>query len=475
MKIGRNDPCPCGSGKKYKKCCLIKEEKRQAESLTRHILMRRSDELIPKLLKYADRLHGKDTIIDAWEEFRVDDEGGNFQESPYNIMFFRWLFFLWTPDEELIRLDISDYPSPHTIGARFLQDNRSALDSLSLKYIQAALADPLSFWQIEDIEAHKGVLARDLLLGRVRFIEDVSASECLHKWDIILGNTMEVDGVCTLNISGPYSLPAKARDTILDEFGSDFHELEEDEALAELFDMDLDLIWFYQDLVDHLFTSALPEVRNTDGEELVFTKSVYEFDPSHRPDILKRLSRITEFEPATEKTRDKALFTWVVQAGPDTPLDNITKGRIEVRRKYIETECNSAGRENQLRRKLKEALPDLITHRKTSSEPLGKVELEGKTRSGWREDSEALDIHDLSEEGQAQLREHLEKMYMNWADTKVPLLGNRTPKEAVKDPEGKRQVISLVKDWENLQARAKNPQFIFDFNKLRKELGLSRE
>jgi uncharacterized protein YecA (UPF0149 family) len=24
-KVGRNDPCPCGSGKKYKKCCLLKE------------------------------------------------------------------------------------------------------------------------------------------------------------------------------------------------------------------------------------------------------------------------------------------------------------------------------------------------------------------------------------------------------------------------------------------------------------------
>ncbi|MFZ4703348.1 MAG: SEC-C metal-binding domain-containing protein [Candidatus Methylumidiphilus sp.] len=21
-KIGRNEPCPCGSGKKYKKCCM---------------------------------------------------------------------------------------------------------------------------------------------------------------------------------------------------------------------------------------------------------------------------------------------------------------------------------------------------------------------------------------------------------------------------------------------------------------------
>jgi preprotein translocase subunit SecA len=27
-KVGRNDPCPCGSGKKYKKCCLEKEEAR---------------------------------------------------------------------------------------------------------------------------------------------------------------------------------------------------------------------------------------------------------------------------------------------------------------------------------------------------------------------------------------------------------------------------------------------------------------
>ena len=23
-KIGRNEPCPCGSGKKYKRCCLTK-------------------------------------------------------------------------------------------------------------------------------------------------------------------------------------------------------------------------------------------------------------------------------------------------------------------------------------------------------------------------------------------------------------------------------------------------------------------
>jgi uncharacterized protein YecA (UPF0149 family) len=26
-KVGRNDPCPCGSSKKFKKCCLFKVKK----------------------------------------------------------------------------------------------------------------------------------------------------------------------------------------------------------------------------------------------------------------------------------------------------------------------------------------------------------------------------------------------------------------------------------------------------------------
>ena len=28
MKTGRNDPCPCGSGKKYKRCCEAKTTER---------------------------------------------------------------------------------------------------------------------------------------------------------------------------------------------------------------------------------------------------------------------------------------------------------------------------------------------------------------------------------------------------------------------------------------------------------------
>ena len=30
-KVGRNDPCPCGSGKKFKKCCLPRKEELELE------------------------------------------------------------------------------------------------------------------------------------------------------------------------------------------------------------------------------------------------------------------------------------------------------------------------------------------------------------------------------------------------------------------------------------------------------------
>ena len=29
MRVGRNDPCPCGSGKKYKRCCAGKRSKNE--------------------------------------------------------------------------------------------------------------------------------------------------------------------------------------------------------------------------------------------------------------------------------------------------------------------------------------------------------------------------------------------------------------------------------------------------------------
>ena len=60
-KIGRNAPCPCGSGKKHKKCCSVTDaagpttlEASQTESGTAHVCDFCSDELEDELNRRAD-------------------------------------------------------------------------------------------------------------------------------------------------------------------------------------------------------------------------------------------------------------------------------------------------------------------------------------------------------------------------------------------------------------------------------------
>ena len=43
--VGRNDLCPCGSGRKYKRCCLAEDERRQAQ--TRAAVPQAEEEEVP--------------------------------------------------------------------------------------------------------------------------------------------------------------------------------------------------------------------------------------------------------------------------------------------------------------------------------------------------------------------------------------------------------------------------------------------
>lgn len=58
--IGRNDPCPCGSGKKYKRCCLARHEALARQNRPADLPVRNEDdftaELLPKVDEAVDRL-----------------------------------------------------------------------------------------------------------------------------------------------------------------------------------------------------------------------------------------------------------------------------------------------------------------------------------------------------------------------------------------------------------------------------------
>ncbi|MBA3508069.1 MAG: SEC-C domain-containing protein [Betaproteobacteria bacterium] len=76
MNVGRNETCPCGSGKKYKHCCLIgaaasednglelrwQRQKRVTESLT------------IDLLRFAVNEFGREALQEAWTEFTLGNK-----------------------------------------------------------------------------------------------------------------------------------------------------------------------------------------------------------------------------------------------------------------------------------------------------------------------------------------------------------------------------------------------------------------
>jgi hypothetical protein len=74
-KIGRNDPCPCGSGKKYKQCCVRKEQHRRQSSEPMASLAQiraLSRELIPQLS--GDEAKGLREKLEHLEEITAYEE-----------------------------------------------------------------------------------------------------------------------------------------------------------------------------------------------------------------------------------------------------------------------------------------------------------------------------------------------------------------------------------------------------------------
>ena len=92
-KVGRNDPCPCGSGKKYKKCCLQKSftQVGKEESIRQN--------LVHELLKlFTQRFYtGRFKEVSAffWGDFDPGEflKGDSLEHAKVN--FWEWVIHDW--------------------------------------------------------------------------------------------------------------------------------------------------------------------------------------------------------------------------------------------------------------------------------------------------------------------------------------------------------------------------------------------
>ncbi|MDP2659885.1 MAG: hypothetical protein Q8R28_04065, partial [Dehalococcoidia bacterium] len=298
-----------------------------------------------------------------------------------------------------------------------------------------------------------------------RFVHERSGSQNIAVWDLMFGQVVGVDGINTLSMSGPYILPSGRFREPVERFLADEVDAERLSDYGEF------VLEFYFDCVDVLLHPQLPKLANTDGDPLEWTTSTYAFAPEQRGRILGRLDQMRNIEADEAEGEDGAGYRWIghPQKGP---LEQVSRGRIMVGAETLTTECNSRKRDRALRERLLKNLGDLVKLEGTEYKPLDMEAMRDMAAEAGPGEG-AIDPATLPPEVRQQIQQMVEDMHLRWADERVPALGNRTPREAVKTPEGRREVAQMVNDYENMCAR--NPQDTFDFNRLRRELGLELE
>ena len=188
MKPGRNDPCPCGSGKKYKACCLAK-----AEVSTDFLYDKLSDaynRLSERMLQFAHKVLGEYGLSAAMAEFLLWPEDDQYdaeldrRADSHSTIFFPWLLFnwVWDPDDFDER---SAIPINMTIAEAFLKDPKARLDPLEKRIIEATIEKPFSFYEVIECRPNRGFRLKDVFLGEEVDVSERSGSH----WSPITGRS----------------------------------------------------------------------------------------------------------------------------------------------------------------------------------------------------------------------------------------------------------------------------------------------
>lgn len=176
MKLGRNDPCHCGSGKKYKKCHLATDEASARE-------VKQLDTLAEWIAFYAGEMESAVTPRARDEEAVASQARRWFGEAapddPFGDVAFR--------RHALYDLAIAE---GRTLIASAEVDPRGA-DVERLTALRDALARTwLSVHEVTACKRGRGIRLVDRLSGRSRFIEDPALSELLEPMEVVLGRVV---------------------------------------------------------------------------------------------------------------------------------------------------------------------------------------------------------------------------------------------------------------------------------------------
>jgi hypothetical protein len=366
------------------------------------------------------------------------------------------------------------------LALHFLHQEVDSCPEFHREFIVQACKSHPSFFVVESTEPGRAIDLKDILTGRRFHVLEQSASRTLRADDLTFTRVVTAGGASIMIGASPWVIPTAWHLPVIE-----FREQLRPRRLLTLDDLlenDIEIRQIYHRVVEAILHPTLPTLQNTDGDPIELTTMTFQLavTAAEAFERLRPLAMLGGDAHIDGEIYDSAgaiaaaELTWI-KAGnrQHKDWDNTTLGTLRLDRERLVVEVNSARRRDRIAKEIAkrfgktaklvetnvtDVIKELETRRSRGAE-LGEIARPPLSAPERTPDLEALE---------AELaQKHLDA----WIDTKVPALGNRTPRQAAKTARGRERLAALLADFARTAER--DPSGVRpDVEALRRKLGL---
>jgi hypothetical protein len=428
-KPGRNDPCPCGSGLKYKRCCLGK-----ADAAGQHTQRDRLS-VFAKLERFSEDVVGEEEeeAFDGFWGAQIDDERADELDEDQDRMstdvFDMWFWFDRPLEDGRLVVD------------RLLAEDPS-LAAGERRFLELARGTRMRLYDVIDARPGVSLTLQDVRDETRVTVQEKMGSRQLKRADLVAARIIRtgVSGQPEIE-AGLLPMSHFHRQALVSQLSSARAGAMADAKLKEEMPP-----FFHSAWVAAILEPPVPQLQNTDGEDMVITRTHFNVRDT------ARLARALDAADVLRREEGKEEWHW---SGPNRQGEIVSLGRLELHGEGLMLETSSAARGERGRALVEKLAGDAVVHRATSHEDLQRS-VRGAIRAGGEEGSRdagapegipAEVLEDLTLDFQA-------RHYRKWLDEEIPALDGRTPRQAAKDPARRLRLAQLIRDLEGMYLAA---------------------
>lgn len=484
-KIGRNDLCSCGSGKKYKKCCMAAEVYSPANIIDvdfKWQQLRQCEGTVVDhhLTPYVMKELPEDVIHLALADFFPDDlpeeQDG---EVLFHQFFMPWFLFNWVPWDNF---NVRQLQPSQTLAQNYLNLHGNRLRNNEKRFIEAISQSYYSYYSILDVQIEKSLLVKDILLGTQHTIKERQGTRHLKRGDIVFSRILTLDDQSLFIGMAPFAVPARYQSDLIDL--RDWLIKENRRTVLTSQDLrnkyEMLLIDYFFDVMKNAYNKPFPTLMNTDGELVQFTKSYFKLSitPEETLDRLLPLTLEDQSEVFQEEAKKdhhgkiKQLeIPWLVKGNKKhKSWDNTILGHIFIKQGQLILETNSQERAQKGKKLLEQYLGAAIVFQKAVIEA-PEQKMKSLPSSRLNQDDVSKELLE-SPEVQEQMRAMAQKHWEDWFNEPIPALKDQTPREAARTKDGRERLEALLLQYERYDLERSDNVFKANIPYLRKELCL---